>query len=123
MGDHRAVRLAAARLRRPAYAKVVYPAPVGPSHVPDENPTSDHRVSFRIPEDWRGMAAVLAVRVHQWSTRSYLEDQDMWWLSGFRSGTLLARPPGPREWSAESYVHPPRRIEAELTRPVRRAGR
>jgi beta-galactosidase len=36
---------------------------------------------------------VLAVRVHQWSAASYLEDQDMWWLSGiFRSVTLLARP-------------------------------
>src|SRR3954447_18682306 len=36
---------------------------------------------------------VLAVRVHQWSSGSYLEDQDMWWLSGiFRSVTLLARP-------------------------------
>ena len=38
---------------------------------------------------------VLAVRVHQWSAGSYLEDQDMWWLSGiFRSVTLLARPAG-----------------------------
>ena len=36
---------------------------------------------------------VLAVRVHQWSSGSYLEDQDMWWLSGiFRDVTLLARP-------------------------------
>jgi beta-galactosidase len=36
---------------------------------------------------------VLAVRVHQWSSGSYLEDQDMWWLSGiFRGVTLLARP-------------------------------
>ena len=36
---------------------------------------------------------MLAVRVHQWSSGSYLEDQDMWWLSGiFRSVTLLARP-------------------------------
>ena len=36
---------------------------------------------------------VLAVRVHQWSAGSYLEDQDMWWLSGiFRGVTLLARP-------------------------------
>ena len=25
---------------------------------------------------------VVAVRVHQWSSSSYLEDQDMWWLSG-----------------------------------------
>ncbi len=38
---------------------------------------------------------VLAVRVHQWSSGSYLEDQDMWWLSGiFRDVTLLRRPPG-----------------------------
>lgn len=38
---------------------------------------------------------VLAVRVHQWSSGSYLEDQDMWWMSGiFRDVTLLARPAG-----------------------------
>ena len=38
---------------------------------------------------------VLAVRVHQWSSGSYLEDQDMWWLSGiFRRVTLTARPAG-----------------------------
>ncbi|MBR7829974.1 DUF4981 domain-containing protein [Actinospica sp. MGRD01-02] len=35
---------------------------------------------------------VVAVRVHQWSAGSYLEDQDMWWMSGiFRSVRLLAR--------------------------------
>ncbi|GAA1957785.1 glycoside hydrolase family 2 TIM barrel-domain containing protein [Catenulispora subtropica] len=34
---------------------------------------------------------VLAVRVHQWSSGSYLEDQDMWWLSGiFRSVSVAA---------------------------------
>jgi beta-galactosidase len=38
---------------------------------------------------------LLAVRVHQWSAGSYLEDQDMWWMSGiFRDVTLLARPAG-----------------------------
>jgi beta-galactosidase len=38
---------------------------------------------------------VLAVRVRQFSRGSYLEDQDMWWLSGiFRPVTLIARPPG-----------------------------
>ena len=38
---------------------------------------------------------VLAVRVHQWSSGSYLEDQDMWWLSGiFREVNLLCRPVG-----------------------------
>ncbi|TDV52152.1 glycoside hydrolase family 2 TIM barrel-domain containing protein [Actinophytocola oryzae] len=35
---------------------------------------------------------VLAVRVHQWSAASYLEDQDQWWLPGiFRSVTLEVR--------------------------------
>ncbi|CCQ44442.1 beta-galactosidase [Pseudarthrobacter siccitolerans] len=38
---------------------------------------------------------VVAVRVHQWSSGTYLEDQDMWWLSGiFRDVTLLSRPAG-----------------------------
>jgi beta-galactosidase len=38
---------------------------------------------------------VLAVRVVQWSVGSYLEDQDMWWLSGiFRSVELRSRPAG-----------------------------
>ncbi|GIN85168.1 beta-galactosidase [Heyndrickxia sporothermodurans] len=35
----------------------------------------------------------LVVQVHQWSDGSYLEDQDMWWLSGiFRDVYLLAIP-------------------------------
>ena len=38
---------------------------------------------------------VLVVRVHQWSSMSYIEDQDQWWLPGiFRSVTLLGRPRG-----------------------------
>ncbi|WP_427890613.1 glycoside hydrolase family 2 TIM barrel-domain containing protein [Kribbella sp. GL6] len=44
---------------------------------------------------------VLAVRVHQWSSGSYLEDQDMWWLPGiFRDVTLIARPV-----DADVFVH------------------
>ncbi len=35
----------------------------------------------------------LAVRVYQWSDGSYIEDQDMWWLSGiFRDVYLLSGP-------------------------------
>ena len=38
---------------------------------------------------------VLVVRVHQWSSMSYVEDQDQWWLPGiFRDVTLLGRPGG-----------------------------
>jgi beta-galactosidase len=37
----------------------------------------------------------LVVRVHQWSSMSYVEDQDQWWLPGiFRDVTLLGRPRG-----------------------------
>jgi beta-galactosidase len=124
---------------RPAYTNVVYPFPVDPPHVPDENPTGDHRLTFTVPQSWGGRRAVLrfdgvdscgrvwlngtelgvtqgsrlpaefdvtaalrpggsnvlAVRVHQWSAGSYLEDQDMWWLPGiFRSVTLRQRPAG-----------------------------
>ena len=43
----------------------------------------------------RGEPNLLAVRVHQWSAGSYLEDQDMWWMPGiFRDVTLLGRPAG-----------------------------
>ena len=51
---------------------------------------------FDVTEHLReGGDNVLAVRVHQWSSASYLEDQDMWWLSGiFREVALLSRPAG-----------------------------
>ena len=125
----------------PAYTNVIYPFPVDPPHVPDENPTGDYFRTFALPEGFlrdddravlrfegvdsafrvwlnghdvgssvgsrlptefdvtdllaRDGANELAVRVHQWSSGSYLEDQDMWWLSGiFRDVTLLARPAG-----------------------------
>ncbi|WP_150238044.1 glycoside hydrolase family 2 TIM barrel-domain containing protein [Nocardiopsis quinghaiensis] len=121
----------------PAYTNISYPFPIDPPHVPDDNPTGDHRRVFDLPGEWPQGPAVLrfdgvdscfrawlngtelgfstgsrlatefevghllrpgrntlAVRVHQWSAASYLEDQDMWWLSGiFRDVTLLARPP------------------------------
>ncbi|MEV6007050.1 glycoside hydrolase family 2 TIM barrel-domain containing protein [Streptomyces sp. NPDC051976] len=52
----------------------------------------------RLPTEFDASAALrpgrnlLAVRVHQWSSGSYLEDQDMWWLSGiFRPVSVIAR--------------------------------
>ncbi|PZG49748.1 beta-galactosidase [Spongiactinospora gelatinilytica] len=120
----------------PAYTNVVYPFPLDPPFVPDENPTGDYRREFEVPAEWAGRGGVLrfegvdscfrawlngrelgfsmgsrlpvefdvsgalvagrnvlAVRVHQWSPGSYLEDQDMWWLSGiFRDVAVLAPP-------------------------------
>ena len=48
---------------------------------------------FDVTEHARAGENLLAVRVYQWSDGSYIEDQDMWWLSGiFRDVTLLAAP-------------------------------
>lgn len=50
---------------------------------------------FDVTAALRPGANILAVRVHQWSAASYLEDQDQWWLPGiFRDVTLQARPAG-----------------------------
>ncbi|MFH0516014.1 glycoside hydrolase family 2 TIM barrel-domain containing protein [Streptomyces sp. M41] len=50
---------------------------------------------FSVGELLKPAGNVLAVRVHQWSAGSYLEDQDQWWLPGiFRDVTLLHRPAG-----------------------------
>ncbi|MFH8991257.1 glycoside hydrolase family 2 TIM barrel-domain containing protein [Streptomyces sp. NPDC017940] len=50
---------------------------------------------FAVGQLLRPADNVLAVRVHQWSSGSYLEDQDQWWLPGiFRDVTLLHRPDG-----------------------------
>ncbi|WP_331714771.1 glycoside hydrolase family 2 TIM barrel-domain containing protein [Auraticoccus cholistanensis] len=125
---------------RPIYTNVQYPIPVDPPHVPDENPTGDHRRWVDVPAGWSeaervvlrfdgvesmyrvwvngaevgvstgsrlatefdvtdhvrpGEPNLVAVRVHQWSAATYLEDQDQWWLPGiFRDVTLIARPAG-----------------------------
>ncbi|MBF4565993.1 glycoside hydrolase family 2 TIM barrel-domain containing protein [Plantibacter sp. VKM Ac-2876] len=56
------------------------------SRLPVEYDVGEHLVSGE---------NVLAVRVHRWSSGTYLEDQDMWWLPGiFRDVDLLERPAG-----------------------------
>ncbi|SDB86645.1 beta-galactosidase [Sanguibacter gelidistatuariae] len=131
------------RYGRPAYTNVVYPFPVEPPFVPDDNPTGEYRRVVDLPDEAFGAIAaggrvlvrfegvdssfalwcnghplgystgsrlpvefdvtehlvpgrnVLAARVHQWSAASYLEDQDMWWISGiFRSVRLVVLPEG-----------------------------
>ncbi|HEU5355433.1 MAG TPA: glycoside hydrolase family 2 TIM barrel-domain containing protein [Actinocrinis sp.] len=52
-------------------------------------------VEFDVTNALRVGRNVLAVRVNQYSSGSYLEDQDTWRMSGiFREVTLLARPAG-----------------------------
>ncbi|MFC8232053.1 glycoside hydrolase family 2 TIM barrel-domain containing protein [Streptomyces sp. NPDC057284] len=61
---------------------------------------------------------VVAVRVHQWSAASYLEDQDQWWLPGiFRDVTVIARPAGGIEdvWLRTGFENGHGQIETEVT--------
>ena len=121
----------------PQYTNSVYPFPLDPPNVPNDNPTGVYMRPFEIPEAWEGRTIILRfggvdsffqvyvnekfigmskgsriasefdvtsavvfgeqntieVKVLQWSDASYLEDQDMWWLSGiFREVSLSAEP-------------------------------
>ncbi|QGH68121.1 glycoside hydrolase family 2 TIM barrel-domain containing protein [Pseudactinotalea sp. HY158] len=61
---------------------------------------------FDVTAHVRAGRNTIAVRVHQWSADSYVEDQDQWWLPGiFRDVTLLARPAGGIEdvWIRADY--------------------
>lgn len=49
------------------------------------NQGSRNAAEFDISEairDGYGETNILKVKVYQWSDGSYIEDQDMWWLSG-----------------------------------------
>lgn len=52
-------------------------------------------VEFDVTDQLRNGQNLIAIRVPQWSTGSYVEDQDQWWLSGlFREVSLRHRPSG-----------------------------
>ncbi|MFC9647224.1 MULTISPECIES: glycoside hydrolase family 2 TIM barrel-domain containing protein [unclassified Streptomyces] len=73
---------------------------------------------FDVTSSVRPGGNVVAVRVHQWSAGSYLEDQDQWWLPGiFRDVTLIARPAGGIEdvWLRTGFEQGRGRIEPEIT--------
>jgi beta-galactosidase len=61
---------------------------------------------------------VVAVRVHQWSAASYIEDQDQWWLPGiFRDVTVIARLAGGIEdvWLRTGFENGHGQVETEVT--------
>ncbi|MDR6611944.1 glycoside hydrolase family 2 TIM barrel-domain containing protein [Leifsonia sp. 1010] len=63
---------------------------------------------FDVTEALREGLNTIAVRVHQWSASTYIEDQDQWWLPGiFREVTLQARPVAGIEdvWIRAEYDH------------------
>lgn len=73
---------------------------------------------FDVTEALRPGSNVLAVRVHQWSASSYIEDQDQWWMPGiFRDVTLQARPGKGIDdvWLRTSYTAGSGVIDPEIT--------
>lgn len=40
---------------RPIYTNVIYPFPLDPPHIPEDNPTGCYRKCFQIPKEWQGM--------------------------------------------------------------------
>ncbi|MFF0052522.1 glycoside hydrolase family 2 TIM barrel-domain containing protein [Streptomyces sp. NPDC005498] len=73
---------------------------------------------FDVTSSLRPGDNVVAVRVHQWSAASYLEDQDQWWLPGiFRDVTVIARPAGGIEdvWLRTGFENGYGQIETEVT--------
>ncbi|MFL2099806.1 glycoside hydrolase family 2 TIM barrel-domain containing protein [Desemzia sp. FAM 24101] len=58
---------------------------------------------FDITSYVKGEKNRIAVQVTKWSEGTYLEDQDMWWLSGiYRDVTLIARP---QTYLQDTFVH------------------
>ena len=100
----------------PQYTNVVYPFPVDPPHVPDQNPTGDHRRVFDLPGDWPAEGAVhLRTEGIESFARIWLngtevgtrqgsrltQDFDVTGLLRERGNVLVIRVV---QWSAGSYV-------------------
>ena len=100
----------------PLYTNTAYPFPLDPPHLPDENPTGDHRLRFDLPADWpehgrtvlrfQGVdscgAAVLNGVELGWSTGSRLPFEFDVTSSLRRGANLLAV--RVQRWSAGSYL-------------------
>lgn len=104
------------RYGRPIYTNTQYPFPVDPPHVPDENPTGDHRRVFEVPASWDEADAVVL-------RFGGVESRYTVWLNGIRVGvgtgsrlpvefdvTDTVRPGRNvlavrvNQWSADSYL-------------------
>lgn len=69
------------RWGRPAYTNVKFPFPLDPPHVPDANPTGDHRRRFDVPAGWLGSGRV-------WLRFDGLESLGRVWLNGDEVGIV-----------------------------------
>ena len=100
----------------PIYTNLQYPFPIDPPHVPDENPTGEHRRTFVVPAGLRGAERVLlrfdGVDGH---ATVWLNGIELGWMTGSRLATEFdvtdALAEGTNcvavrvaQWSAASYL-------------------
>lgn len=71
----------------PAYTNVQYPFPLDPPHVPDENPTGDHRRLFTLPEGWTRGRVLLRLDGAESCARVWLNEE---WI-GTTQGSRLTQ--------------------------------
>ncbi|MEO3753143.1 glycoside hydrolase family 2 TIM barrel-domain containing protein [Streptomyces sp. B6B3] len=99
----------------PRYTNTAYPFPIDPPHVPDDNPTGDHRLAFELPAGWRSAGSVLRFDGVDSCFRVWLNGRSLGTSSGsrlpaeFDAGEALR--PGTNvlavrvhRWSAGSYL-------------------
>jgi beta-galactosidase/beta-glucuronidase len=60
---------------QPQYLNVLYPFPVDPPHVPNENPTGVYQRSFTLPQDWSGLDTHLSFLGVSSAFEVYLDGQ------------------------------------------------
>ncbi|PPF62338.1 beta-galactosidase, partial [Clavibacter michiganensis] len=63
----------------PAYTNLQYPFPIDPPHVPDANPTGEHRRAFELPASFADAARVLL-------RTDGIEGLATFWVNGVEAG-------------------------------------
>ncbi|GAB3574369.1 glycoside hydrolase family 2 TIM barrel-domain containing protein [Leifsonia lichenia] len=83
---------------RPIYTNVQYPFPIDPPHVPDENPTGDHRRRFTLPDTFAAADRVLL-------RFDGVESMYKVWVNGAEAGVGAGSRPA-QEFDVTGLVHP-----------------
>ncbi|TDX81135.1 beta-galactosidase [Rathayibacter sp. PhB151] len=69
----------------PLYTNTAFPFPLDPPHLPEENPTGDHRLRFELPAGWpEGGRTVLRFQGVDSCGAAWLNDEPLGWSTGSR---------------------------------------
>ncbi|XP_058091027.1 uncharacterized protein LOC131237338 [Magnolia sinica] len=82
---------------RPIYTNVVYPFPLNPPHVPEDNPTGCYRKYFRIPKEWKGRRVLLHFEAVDSAFHAWVNGVPI----GYSQDSRL-----PAEFEITDYCHP-----------------